>query len=527
MSEIQSYKDYLEMLDPGIKHDTNKPELPEDVCGKDSKNVDNFIDTIPDDSLSELINGISDKTCKQSLENALEFHTSAKSMSAAAFALLPTSTAGGYADARSKSASEYLKTAATAEGCDAVFYNQVATALVVANLTCTSKESVSNADVSINRSTVINIDVGPTPEMVEAHNETIRGYHEALRDLLNSNQSERVLLATNKTIQSGIELELKNWNFSVRNSKFIIDNEDAIDMANTNNIKISEDADVITSIKEKVKQEALVDITKTAEMGAPPESLKSYVQNKLSDMKDEKFLAIVKQANKTEFIKNSNQSITLRVTGYLDKVDVLLRDKNMVYVRSNIIMDAALKLAKEFSSDTILDILAMSTADLENNGLADFQKQLNDAIEAGQKDDGLFGGMFGGIFGGSAIVILLGGFIVYKLTLGGGLVDMGTKIAIILIIVVVLYFGSAYMFSLWPFEDTPDNRIKNFNPIYTNANKLTNKLTNNNTKTPYSRRNQPYVEFNGYQGKLKRTQSSSKYQGGYLKRNKKSSKPYK
>ena len=83
------------------------------------------------------------------------------------------------------------------------------------------------------------------------------------------------------------------------------------------------------------------------------------------------------------------------------------------------------------------------------------------------------------------------------------------------------------MFSLWPFEDTPDNRIKNFNPIYTNANKLTNKLTNNNTKTPYSRRNQPYVEFNGYQGKLKRTQSSSKYQGEYLKRNKKSSKPYK
>jgi hypothetical protein len=524
MSGLDNYRDMLEILDPEIIHGKDKPELPEDLCGKDSKSVDSFISSLSDTSLKDLIDGIADKTCQQDLANELKFHTESKSLSGAAL-----SGAGfGALDARKKSASEYMKTAASAKGCDSVFYNQIASAMVTTNLTCSLRENQSLSNVAITRTSVINIEVGPTEAMTLAHLDALQKFQENFKNLLNSNLSETEWLAANKTIQLQIEEEQKNWKFSVTNSRFAITNDDAIDMANTNNIKISEDADVLTSIKEKVKQEAIMDITKKAEMGAPPENLKLYLQTKMNDLKDDKFLAIVKQANETTFVKNANGSITLKLTGYLNNVDVLLSDKNMVYLRSNVLLDATLKLAKEFSSDTVLDILSMTKAELESTGLAELQDKLNDAIKAGLKGDDLFGGMFGGILGGSTIFILLGGFIVYKLTLGGGLADMGTKIAIILIIVVVLYFGSAYMLSLWPFEkDTSDKRIKNFNTIYTNANKLTNKLTNNNTKTLYSRRDQPYVEFNGYQGKLKRTQSSSKYQGEYLKRNKKSSKPYK
>jgi len=525
---VTNYADALDIIQPGIVHTNDIPEIDPDTCSQ-SKSADNFIDNLDDDTLLKLIQGIGDTECKRLLENELD--TISNAASASALGITPYGGAGG--DIRSKSATEHLKTFAYDQGCDTVFYNQINTAMVFLSSTCSVKTAKTETKLDFQKVSVISINVGPTDAMTEAHTEIIRIYREYWKDALNSDNTEKVKMQAIKEAGNFISEAQRKWDFSVSDSTFTISNKVAVDMAVTNDVKISEDAEIIDSIKNKVKSEAALDISKRADMGSPPENLKSFIQDKFSQMGDSRFEAIVKQVNENKFTINSRGEITLNVNGALKNVHVLLDDSNMVYLRSNVLMEATLNLAKEVANETVLDIMSKSSAELVALGLSDLQKQIADGLAKQTTNDGplggggLFGGMFGGIFGGSAIFILLGGFIVYKLTLGGGLADIGTKIAIILIIVVVLYFGSAYMFSLWPFEDTPDNRIKNFNPIYTNANKLTNKLTNNNTKTPYSRRNQPYVEFNGYQGKLKRTQSSSKYQGEYLKRNKKSSKPYK
>ena len=521
---VTNYADALDIIQPGIVHTNDIPEVDSDTCTK-SKSVDDFIQNLPDKSLSELIQGIEDTECKRLLENELDTISNAQSASALGI----TPYGGAFGDIRSKSATEHLKTFAYDQGCDTVFYNQINTAMVFLSSTCSVKTSKTDTKLNFQKSAVISINVGPTDAMTEAHTEIIRIYGEYLKEALNSNNTEKVKMQAIEAARDFISEAYKKWDFSVSNSSFTISNKVAVDMAVTNDVKISEDAEIIDSIKNKVKSEAALDISKRADMGSPPENLKSFIQHKFSQMGDSRFDAIVKQVNENKFTIDSKGAITLTVNGALKNVHVLLDDSNMVYLRSNVLMEATLNLAKEVANETILDILSMSSADLVALGVSDLQKQIADGLAKQTTNDGPFGGggMFGGMFGGSVIFILLGGFIVYKLTLGGGLADIATKIAIILLVVGVIYFGSAYMFSLWPFEDTPDKRIKNFNPIYTNANKLTNKLTNNNTKTPYSRRNQPYVEFNGYQGKLKRTQSSSKYQGEYLKRNKKSSKPYK
>lgn len=333
------------------------------------------------------------------------------------------------------------------------------TALSVMNsLTCNVTFSKNESGVTITDDNNITIKTIKSDEDQERQTQAYARYAEARMAAIRSGSPEIL-----KILEDGWKEELKSFDYGLYNTKIVLDNKHTANIESTSTSKIDNETQAVEDLKSLVKTATAAEIKERTGYGAVPfgDSM-TAIQQKVDNLTQSELVKIVNSVNKTNYSRTSSGDMLFEIYGPIKDLDIQSHKSDLVSLKTTMLMAEAQKIGKRLANEFIVQAEMSLKKTSESSGLDDYQDKINkgiaDAIKA-QNAGGLFGGGMGMMFLLPIIGLLIGGYIFYKFTIGGGLVGIGIKIALIVFVVLALYLAAAYFMSLWPFNKKENSEI--------------------------------------------------------------------
>jgi len=417
------------------------------------------------DALVELIKASSgpDNKCRKDLLNTLDTTVKIKEGLIAG----ATPSGGGLGYAMDKTLGENLYTRTSEEGCKTILYNAADKLAVTTQKLCKYKGSIQTLDLNTSTQFSVSVIAMPTESMIAGHTKSMAEYKERITEIaLNSKGDPNVSIYAIEELSNAQKAEEANWDFSIRDFKLQLTYSDVKQMEMTNDMQVTDVTSMEGQMKKQLTSDIVAQLTKKTDFGGSSDSIQSYVSDKVKSLDSNAIKDIIDAANKTKITSVTGGNILFYAAGPISGVNLGINIKNMTFLRSAMISKALENLTSKLASEVIAEVAIKSKVETENAGLTAFQGAVNKMFEDAQKGTGLssmlsgFSGLLGGLFGPIIILALIGLFIFYKLFLGGGIGGSAVKIAIIIFVVLLIYFGAAYMFKFWPFkaDDSDDGK---------------------------------------------------------------------
>jgi len=397
-----------------------------------------------------MIKKIGDSKCKSNLSDELEIFI--KSQERAGL------TPFGAAIQIDQSAFEEHVANSASSGCLQSLIQSNTALSVMNSLTCNVTFSKNESGVIITDDNNITIRTIKSDEDQERQTQAYARYAEARMAAIRSGSPEIL-----KILEDGWKEELKSFDYGLYNTKIVLDNQHTANIESTSNSKIDNETQAVEDLKSLVKTATAAEIKERTGYGAVPfgDSM-TAIQQKVDNLTQSELVKIVNSVNKTNYSRTSTGDILFEIYGPIKDLDLQSHKSDLVSLKTTMLMSEAQKIGKRLANEFIVQAEMSLKKTSESSGLDDYQDKINkgiaDAIKA-QNSGGLFGGGMGMMFLLPIIGLLIGGYLLYKFTIGGGLVGTGIKIALIIFVVVALYLAVAYFMSLWPFNKKENSEI--------------------------------------------------------------------
>jgi hypothetical protein len=328
------------------------------------------------------------------------------------------------------------------------------------SLTCNATFSRNESAITITENTNISIRTIKT-EAAEERETIAYARHAAMVDKLLSYPPSSAVLALLREVNRDWEEELKSFDYGLYNARIVLDSQHVANIESTSNSKIEDETSAIEDLKTLVKTSTAAEIKEKTGYGAKPggDSM-TAIQQKVDNLVQSDLVKIVNSVNQTNYSRDSAGGVVLEIAGPIRDLNIQSHQGDLIGFKTTMLMSEAQKIGKRLANEFITEARLSLTRTTESTGLDDYQKAINEGIKAaieGQNAGG-FGSM-GMMFLLPIIGLLIGGYLFYKFTIGGGLVGIAIKIALIVFVVLAIYLAVAYFMKLWPFTEKEKSEI--------------------------------------------------------------------
>jgi hypothetical protein len=426
------------------------PEEKEQFCPKGKDSTDAI--KVDVSQQKDIINKLGDSKCKSELQDELQIFVDSQRR-------LGLTSFGGGLQIDQKAFENHVSNS-SASGCLQSLV-QSNTALGVMNsLTCNATFSRNESAITITENTNISIRTIKT-EAAEERETIAYARHAAMVDKLLSYPPSSAVLALLREVNRDWEEELKSFDYGLYNARIVLDSQHVANIESTSNSKIEDETSAIEDLKTLVKTSTAAEIKEKTGYGAKPggDSM-TAIQQKVDNLVQSDLVKIVNSVNQTNYSRDSAGGVVLEIAGPIRDLNIQSHQGDLIGFKTTMLMSEAQKIGKRLANEFITEARLSLTRTTESTGLDDYQKAINEGIKAaieGQNAGG-FGSM-GMMFLLPIIGLLIGGYLFYKFTIGGGLVGIAIKIALIVFVVLAIYLAVAYFMKLWPFTEKEKSEI--------------------------------------------------------------------
>jgi hypothetical protein len=426
------------------------PEEKEQFCPKGKDSTDAI--KVDVSQQKDIINKLGDSKCKSELQDELQIFVDSQRR-------LGLTSFGGGLQIDQKAFENHVSNS-SASGCLQSLV-QSNTALGVMNsLTCNATFSRNESAITITENTNISIRTIKT-EAAEERETIAYARHAAMVDKLLSYPPSSAVLALLREVNRDWEEELKSFDYGLYNARIVLDSQHVANIESTSNSKIEDETSAIEDLKTLVKTSTAAEIKEKTGYGAKPggDSM-TAIQQKVDNLVQSDLVKIVNSVNQTNYSRDSAGGVVLEIAGPIRDLNIQSHQGDLIGFKTTMLMSEAQKIGKRLANEFITEARLSLTRTTESTGLDDYQKEINEGIKAaieGQNAGG-FGSM-GMMFLLPIIGLLIGGYLFYKFTIGGGLVGIAIKIALIVFVVLAIYLAVAYFMKLWPFTEKEKSEI--------------------------------------------------------------------
>jgi predicted house-cleaning noncanonical NTP pyrophosphatase (MazG superfamily) len=479
------------------KNYTPGPDKPQ-FCSQPGKVPETLAD-LPDDAIKDLIKGINDNQCKNTLDLEVDTYIERNRKEAAVLGIGATPAggigAGGTGSDSQNKAGESLVANSFNEGCMTFLYNEFSSFKLSVDSVCRARESDTINKIDASSRFSFSIEIGPTKEQSEAIIQSRKDVAINYNNLIKSGLTGADLNNALINMREMDKVREQNYTFKLEDAVISMLVENSQDLGNTNNMMISSEDDYKETLEEKLNTELTNDLRQKYGLGSGSlGDIKEVISGRVKNARENKFDDIIKQANENKIQTQADGSLVFKVNNSISRINVDLKSKNMSFLRTEVVQKAVSTLAKDMSQKIVFDILNGNKEFTESDSLVDMQRELNEGLAKlaeALKPPSLFGdGGLGGLMGGGLIFLLIGAFIFYKLFFSGP-IGTAIKIGLVVLVIAGTYAAIAYLLELWPFSSDKNKRNKKeYNKDYNKDYKYNKKINTLNSSKSYNRR--PY-----------------------------------